>query len=120
MGSHSHDRKPKAFRVVDAALGAGAPNSPSDLESIHSGQHHVHQHEIERIIRDPLERLLAVVDHDGLTSELRKHRRRHPLVHGIVLDDQDAERTPRTCGRTAGVAFGGAGSCPASEATIAS
>ncbi len=51
----------------------------------------VHEDQVPFARRPGLDRLGAVVDHDGIDAELVQQGLHHQLVHGVVLGDQDAQ-----------------------------
>ena len=73
------------------------------LEAVHLGHLHVHQHQVERLLLQGGQRLLAVVGHDHRVAVLLQQADGQPLVDGVVLRQQDV----------GAAAVGGAGLAPA-------
>ncbi len=87
---HRDDRQPR--RTGRRGAGADCLRRGVAVEPRHL---HVHQHDIERIRLQPIERLLPIVDNNRLMPELPQHRDRDALIHRIVFGKQDAQPPPR-------------------------
>ena len=70
-------------------------DSPDRLDAVDAGQHHVHQHRVERALREPLRRILAVADELGLMAELGQDRVEDDAAERIVFDAEQAQRRRR-------------------------
>jgi len=69
---------------------------PDRLDTVDARQHHVHQHHIERALRDALGRGLAAPDELRLMAELAQDRVEHDAAERIVFDAEQPERRRRT------------------------
>ena len=62
---------------------------PADLDAVHVREHEVEENQIERLGRDLLQRLHAVLrEHDPISRSLERAVEQAPQI-GLVLDDQD-------------------------------
>jgi len=71
-------------------------NAANRLDAVDPRQHHVHQHGIERALREPLRRCLALADELGLVTKLGQDRVEHDAAERIVLNAEQAQRPRRT------------------------
>jgi hypothetical protein len=65
------------------------------LDAVDARQHHVHQHRVERALRDTLGRGLAAPDEFSLMTEFGEDRIEHDAAERIVLDAENAQRPLR-------------------------
>ena len=63
--------------------------------AVDARQHHVHQHRIERALRDPLRRGLTLADELGLVTEFGQDGIEHDAAERIVFDAEQAQRLRR-------------------------
>ena len=85
VGGHGDDPRPGGVGILGAEA-AGA------FEAVHDGHLDVEQEGVETFARDGVERLGAVEGEGGRVAELLKEKRGHALVHGVVLDEENAQR----------------------------
>ena len=67
------------------------PQLADRLQAAHPGHVQVHQHGVELLDRQPLERLHAAGRHAGLVPKGEQGLVQHMLIGGLVVDDEDAE-----------------------------
>jgi len=65
------------------------------LDAVDARQHHVHQHRVERALRDALGRGLASPDEFRTVTEFGEDRIEHDAAERIVLDAENAQRPLR-------------------------
>ena len=83
----------------DADVAAGfllaRPNGRRGLESAHLRHLNVHQHQIERLAGQRVERLASVVDDGDLVAASRQQSLRDTLIDDVVLGHQDGDEPRR-------------------------
>ena len=58
-------------------------------KAVHHGHLDIHEHQVERVLREHLDSLLAVFGHHGGKPDAVQERHGKFLVHQVVLDEQD-------------------------------
>jgi len=71
-------------------------NALDRLDAVDPRQHHVHQHRIERALRDPFRRGLALADELRLMAEFGQDRVEHDAAERIVFNPEPAPRRHRS------------------------
>ena len=83
----------------DAGVAAGVLLARADgrrgFESTHLRHLNVHQHQIERLAPERVERFAAVVDDGDLVAAPRQQSLRDTLIDDVVLGHQDGDETRR-------------------------
>ena len=71
--------------------GCKRADPPDRLDAVDAGQHHVHQHRVERAFRDAFRRGLAAPDEFRAMAEFGEDRVEHHAAERIVLDAENAQ-----------------------------
>ena len=99
-----------AGRQHDDGDGAVGTQAPADLEPVHARQHDVEDDEVDVLLREALERLVAVARlHDAISVPLERVGEQR-LDRVLVVDEEDGRRGVR---HGHSLRRGGALACPA-------
>jgi hypothetical protein len=61
------------------------------FKPVHAGHFTVHQNQVKRFFAAPLERVAAALSDSGLMASLFEESQDQPLVHGVVLRDENVQ-----------------------------
>jgi hypothetical protein len=76
--------------LAEAILALQFTDAGGGGESVHDGHLAIHQHDIERTLREALQSLGPVVRDRDLAGQFLQQPVRDALIHRIVLDQEDA------------------------------